>query len=271
MMTRNTCRARLCHGPLSLSMTARTAVTAPSLQRVLCHEIDEVDRLVGSGRAASLRDELARPDVAPAGQEQLVRIDGPPRGEIELRSDALRCAETARTRNGSRQGIERIVRRCPSQHVIGGRTFQHPPQAHRATAGDVNDILPARDVCKAEKGMRLRAELTEGPDVPAWRRIAAGVVQIGVDAWRGARAPEGIADLAGKHRRADRVDTHGAELQCRFAFKIERRLASHGSPEARTDRVPPLPSERPVPAGGIRVAMLADPIQLHSRSDARRP
>ncbi len=115
--------------------------------------------------------------------------------------------------------------------------------------------------------MRLRVELTERPDVAAGRGVAAGVVQIDIEAGRSRRAPEGVADLAREHRRAYRVRAHLTELQRRVGFQIHGGLWTRGTPDAHPDCVPHLASGSPVPGDGSGVAPLANPIDVHS-SDA---
>src|SRR5947209_1827634 len=118
--------------------------------------------------------------------------------------------------------------------------------------------------------MRLRVELTEGPDLASGRGVATGVVKVDVYARRTPRSPEGVADPAGEHRRANGVVAHLAELNRRLAFQIQGGLSSRGTPEAQAGRVPQLASDGPVPADGTGVALLADPVDLGPHCDSSR-
>src|SRR5258706_6123056 len=97
---------------------------------------------------------------------------------------------------------------------------ERPPQAHGAAARDVHDVLAPGDVGKPEEGMRLRVELTERPDVAAGRGVAAGVVQIDVEAGGSRRAPGGGDDPAPGHRTAETVVAPRARMPSPPALPI---------------------------------------------------
>src|SRR2546427_5207384 len=147
-------------------------------ERVLQRRVEEVAVLVPPG----LVDEFSRIEVAIAGVALQVTREVVGAKQVRLCPDVAGSGSGSRPEHPSGLVVERITIGRSPEEILLKRERKIAHRGYRDSGIGTDDILPPDVIHVTKERVGVRVELIEGADASAGLLIAAGIVELEIDA-----------------------------------------------------------------------------------------
>src|SRR2546428_7496174 len=235
-----------------------------SLERVLDRHVVEVAVLV----LARLVDELAGEEAAIA--RIALEVTGEVVGgeNVGLGADVASGGGGPRPQHGSTLVVNRVMIRSPPEEVLLERQRETLDRADADPGVGAENVLSPDVVDVPQERVGVRVELTERPDVPSPPVVAAGVVELDVDAGRQPRDRQGVAEHGREHRSRDVAAADRPELSRPLHLEVQAGGADL-APDAPAEGMSALSSDGAVEVGSPAVGVQPVEVQVRGQ-DVKR-